>query len=98
MVGGQFGPLFLLILFLLVAWSPMERRWRREKIKKEIEKHLVGRLVGSWRSLVKEGGKPKDEERGKAGRRKEGWKERKDLTHRCVISPFFSLKIVHSLG
>ena len=80
--GGQFGPLFFFILFLLVGWSPMERKRRREKTKKEIEKYLVGCSVGGRQSLVKEGGKPRDEERGKAGRRKEGWKERKDLTHR----------------
>ena len=64
----------------------MERKRRREKTKKETEKYLVGRLVGGRQSPVKEGGKPRDEERGKAGSRKEGWKERKDLTHRCVIS------------
>ena len=91
-VGGQFGPL-LFILFLLVGWSPMERKKKTRKDLKKIEKYVVGHSVGGRRSLVKEGGKPRDEERRKAGRGKKGWKKRrramKDLTHRYVISQNF---------
>ena len=42
------------------------RRWKEkkdEKRLKKIEKYVVGHSVGGRRSLVKEGGKPRDEER-----------------------------------
>jgi len=48
-VGGQFGPLLPHIIILLVGWSPMERKRGLERSKKEIEKYLVGLLVGGWR-------------------------------------------------
>ena len=43
------------------------RRWKEKKdekrLKEKIEKYVVGHSVGGRRSLVKEGGKPRDKKR-----------------------------------
>ena len=71
----------------------MERKRGLERSKKEIEKYLVGLLVGGRRWRREESQEMRKEERQERGR-KERKRAMKNLTHRYVISRWIVVLVI----